>query len=742
MGGHLAGLALSLALSASRGPGTVPSDADRPLSLTRVSRPPTVDDALSGSLADLGTPVTGFRQRTPHDGRPISAETAAYVSYDARNLYVIFVCQENPRDVRAHLTRREDIDLDDTVTVFLDTFHDRRRAYAFSTNPLGVQRDGVVAEGQDVDYSFDTLWSSEGRVTADGFVVRMAIPFKSLRFREEPGQVWGIGFSRAIVHTGEDAYWPYVTDRLEGFVQQLAPLAGPDRVAPSRNLQLIPYGSFSATRALDPGVPAFRRDQTGRAGLDAKIILNSAFTWDLTLNPDFSEVESDEPQVLVNQRFQVFFPEKRPFFLDNAGFFETPEPLFFSRHVADPEVAGRLTGKAGGWAVGVLLSDDRAAGRQAPTAASSGRRTGVGALRVQREIGRQSAIGVLATTRTIGSSFNQVVGVDLRLKIGDTWVLAGQAIRTFDRPTTGAGVDGAAYLASLLRTGRHFTYSSSYLDRSPTYHAPLGFIQRVDIREGGSHAGYSWRPDAGAVLAYGPSVTASAIWNHAHVLEDWSGVVDWSVSLKGASEIRVARTEYSELIQARPLRQHSNLASVYTSPAPWVSFSASYAQGLGANYAPAPGVAPFVGDSRDRSLGITLRPASRLRFDETYLSSTLAVATGGLVPAGVSVYKNHITRSRVHYQFTRPLSLRAILDYNRLSPNPALVAADQKQHLTGDLLVTFLLHPGTAVYLGYNNQYDNLAIDGTAPPRLVRTSAPTLSTGSQVYVKMSYLFRQ
>ncbi len=713
MGGHLAGLALSLALSASRGPGTVPSDADRPLSLTRVSRPPTVDDALSGSLADLGTPVTGFRQRTPHDGRPISAETAAYVSYDARNLYVIFVCQENPRDVRAHLTRREDIDLDDTVTVFLDTFHDRRRAYAFSTNPLGVQRDGVVAEGQDVDYSFDTLWSSEGRVTADGFVVRMAIPFKSLRFREEPGQVWGIGFSRAIVHTGEDAYWPYVTDRLEGFVQQLAPLAGPDRVAPSRNLQLIPYGSFSATRALDPGVPAFRRDQTGRAGLDAKIILNSAFTWDLTLNPDFSEVESDEPQVLVNQRFQVFFPEKRPFFLDNAGFFETPEPLFFSRHVADPEVAGRLTGKAGGWAVGVLLSDDRAAGRQAPTAASSGR-----------------------------PSFNQVVGVDLRLKIGDTWVLAGQAIRTFDRPTTGAGVDGAAYLASLLRTGRHFTYSSSYLDRSPTYHAPLGFIQRVDIREGGSHAGYSWRPDAGAVLAYGPSVTASAIWNHAHVLEDWSGVVDWSVSLKGASEIRVARTEYSELIQARPLRQHSNLASVYTSPAPWVSFSASYAQGLGANYAPAPGVAPFVGDSRDRSLGITLRPASRLRFDETYLSSTLAVATGGLVPAGVSVYKNHITRSRVHYQFTRPLSLRAILDYNRLSPNPALVAADQKQHLTGDLLVTFLLHPGTAVYLGYNNQYDNLAIDGTAPPRLVRTSAPTLSTGSQVYVKMSYLFRQ
>src|SRR5262249_55748286 len=150
------------------------------------------------------------------------------------------------------------IDMDDSVTVFLDTFHDRRRAYVFSANPLGIQRDGVITEGQEVDYSFDTLWDSEGRLTADGFVVRMAIPFKSLRFREAPAQTWGVGFSRSIIHTGEDAYWPYVTDRVEGFVQQLAPLTGPEQVLPLRHLRLVPYGSVSASRVLESDVPGFK----------------------------------------------------------------------------------------------------------------------------------------------------------------------------------------------------------------------------------------------------------------------------------------------------------------------------------------------------------------------------------------------------------------------------------------------------------------------------------------------------
>jgi hypothetical protein len=701
-----------------------------------------VEDFINGLPEESGTRLTGFRQRSPHDGRAVSEDTSAYLSYDQKNLYVVFVCRDDPRNVRAHLSRREDIDLDDNVAVYLDTFHDRRRAYVFSANPLGIQRDGIITEGQDADYNFDTVWYSEGRVTGDGFVVRIAIPFESLRFRDEPPRTWGIGLERLFVRTGEDAYWPYITDRIEGFVQQLAPISGPEEVLPLRHLELIPYGSFTGSRVLDRDVPSFQTTNRARAGLDSKIILNNAFTWDLSLNPDFSEVESDDPQVLVNQRFQVFFPEKRPFFLENAPLFQTPEMLFFSRHVADPEFAARLTGKAGGWAVGGLVSDDRAPDREAPTDTGAGSRAVVGAFRIQREIGRESTIGALTTSRDVGSSFNNVLSVDARLKLSQTWVFSGQATASFDREPDGTRLGGPAYLASLSRTGRHFAFTSSYVERSPKFSAPLGFIQRVDIRQTNNFASYSWRPDGGIILAYGPTVTASVDWNHLGRLQDWSGSAEWSVSLKGQSELKVSRTEYEELIRLQHLRQRSTLASFRTSPVRWFHLFVSYNQGTGASYSPPTGELPFVGEVRDGSFGLTLRPSLRFRFDETYLYSTLASAAASPASVRGTVYTNHITRTRVNYQLTRPLSLRVILDYNNLAPNPSLIAQQQARHLTGDVLLTYLVNPGTALYIGYNNQYDNLEIQATTPPSIVVTGSPTVSTGRQFYIKMSYLLRR
>jgi len=204
--------------------GIVEAQGAVPLRIPRVSRPPKLEDFVSGGTIETQVRVAEFRQRSPGDGTPISQSTSAYLSHDDRNLYVVFVCKADPGTVRAHMAKRENIDLDDTVSVYLDTFRDHRRAYVFSANPLGIQRDGILTEGRtDPDYDFDTQWSSEGRLTPDGFVVEIAIPFRSLRFRNEPGQTWGIALNRHIVHTGEDAYWPYVTDRVEGFVQQMAP---------------------------------------------------------------------------------------------------------------------------------------------------------------------------------------------------------------------------------------------------------------------------------------------------------------------------------------------------------------------------------------------------------------------------------------------------------------------------------------------------------------------------------------
>ncbi|MBE3099214.1 MAG: carbohydrate binding family 9 domain-containing protein, partial [Planctomycetes bacterium] len=362
--------------------GAVPVGAADPpaLRIGRVSAPPRLDEFASGRIPEGYAVVTGFRQREPRDGEPVSQATTAYAGYDERNLYVVFVCKQDPRALRAHLVRREAVMGDDIVGVLLDTYRDRRRSYVFIVNPLGVQMDGISSETSDDDWSFDTLWHSEGRVTPDGFVALMAIPFRSLRFSEARTQAWGISFARILPATNETVFWPYMTRKIQSFGEQMAALDGLEQISPGRNLQFIPYAAGAAARFLDEPAATYASRRDGRIGLDAKVIVKDAITLDFTLNPDFSQVESDEPQVTINQRYEVFFPEKRPFFIENATMFVTPETLFFSRRIVDPRFGGRITGKIGRWAVAGVVSDDRAPGQS------------LGGL--QRESGDRAVVGV------------------------------------------------------------------------------------------------------------------------------------------------------------------------------------------------------------------------------------------------------------------------------------------------------------------------------------------------------------
>src|SRR5207249_11852497 len=234
----------------------------------RVDQPPKLEDFLVPNPQVSGVRVTEFRQREPGDGVPVSVPTTAYVSYDDANLYVVFVCRDDPAKIRAGLTKREEISVDDGVAVYLDTFRDRKRAYLFQTNPLGVQLDGILTEGQDDDYSFDAVWQSEGRLTADGYVVRIAIPFRSLRFPRTPVQSWGIALARFVRRSNEEAYWPLVTKRVAGFVPQFGTLDELRDISPGRNVQAIPYGAFTGARFLDTEVPAFRKATDRRLGPD------------------------------------------------------------------------------------------------------------------------------------------------------------------------------------------------------------------------------------------------------------------------------------------------------------------------------------------------------------------------------------------------------------------------------------------------------------------------------------------
>ncbi len=348
-----------------RGAKPAPLAQVKEIQIPSLARPPKIEEFLNGNARADMKQISDLRQRQPGDGAPASRKTTAYIGYDDKHLYAVFVCQAAPGTLRARMSKREDIMSDDVVGLFLDTYRDRQHGYEFFVNPFGIQADAVLIEGGNDDFSFDTLWYSDGRVTPDGFVASMTIPFKSLRFSAEQAQTWGFGIGRFIPAANESDFWPFVTQKVEGFTQQLGTLQGLESIAPGRNLQLIPYGAFGHSHFLNNpanGTPAFKSQTDYRGGLDAKAVIHDSLTLDVALNPDFSQVESDDPQVTVNQRFEVQFPEKRPFFIENSAYFKTPENLFFSRRIVDPEIGARLTGKLGRWNLGFLGIDDRAPG--------------------------------------------------------------------------------------------------------------------------------------------------------------------------------------------------------------------------------------------------------------------------------------------------------------------------------------------------------------------------------------------
>lgn len=714
------------------------------IAIPRVTVPPTLDDYAAGRPRPDEVGVSAFVQREPGDGVPASQPTEAYLSYDDHHLYVIFVARESdPRDVRASLTRREGFGNDDYVGVMLDTFRDRRRAYLFMANPLGVQLDGVNTDGSDDDYSFDTIWDSDGRLTDFGYVVRMAIPFKSLRFSDQPRQEWGIALARAIRRNNETSFWPYVTRRMASVLPQMALATGIERISPGRNVQIIPYGAFAGARFLDAERPGFTREADARAGGDGKFVLKDAFTVDLTLNPDFSQIESDEPQVTINQRFEVFFEEKRPFFIENASYFSTPINLFFSRRIADPQVGGRITGKSGPWALGGLVIDDRAPGEVLPADdPRAGDRAGVAVLRAQRDLPGQSAIGVLGTTRRFGGDENHVVSFDGRYRLSDTWTASGQAAVSNTRGAEGGSATAPAFLFELDRTGRNWGAFFRYEDFDGDFRAPLGFVQRVDTRRIFPFVRYTWFPEKYGLVSIRPELSGGMLWDHGRTLQDWEVNAELQFELKGQTELQIGYDESMERFGGTEFRKGGLSVSGETAVLKWLELDGSYDRGQEINFFPSAGLAPFLANGDEASLSVVLKPMPQLRLDATYLYTRLSGRDSRAgIAAGDQIVSNHIWRTRGSYQFTRALSLRAIVDYSAVLPDRRFIDLEEEKRFTADILATYMVNPWTAVYAGYTDAYGNVGPDPLFPDRLRPTRSVFNSLGRQLFLKVSYLVR-
>ncbi|HKQ57747.1 MAG TPA: DUF5916 domain-containing protein [Candidatus Eisenbacteria bacterium] len=677
-----------------------------------------VDGALSDSIWTRAAVLDSFTQLEPIEGPRDTTGTRCLLLYDDRYLYVGFRCPADPGSVRAPFLPRQKVGPSDFVGVGIDAYRDRRRmAYFFST-PRGVQADGMIVEGQDDDDAVDFLYNSEGRVTPNGYEVEMAIPFRSLRFPRRNPLTFGFNAIRQVPGTGLQISWAPISSDSGPGVAQIGVLEGIEGIRPGRNLQIIP--SFTASRRGVLAGQGLRYETESRAGGNLKYGVTSSLTADLTVTPDFSQIEADASVVDVNSRFAVFYPERRPFFLEGSDIFRTPIEAVYTRRIADPLYGVKLTGKQGGTSIGVLQARDRSAGTDADFQI----------VRVRQDVFENSTIGILAGSREQSGSFNRDAGLDARFVIRDRWTLAGQGLMSWTRdsvPDPGVTRDGSAWTASLARVSRALDVGVSMSDISPRFSADMGFIPRTDKIEMGMNVAPTFFAKEGSwYQSIVPEIYYKRLHRHGatrHIGPRTDDELGSEIALNLPLSTEVGAGYY------RVFTLHEGRAF------PDQNRGALWAESFRFDAVQAGALVSYGDDVvfEEAVPGRSWRwdAWTDLRFTPQ-LDATLSVLGLQLTRSETDVrYVNAvIPRLRVSYQHNRELALRLIgeIDAQRKYDTAgARVPAETGVRL--DALASYLLRPETVVYLGYGSQLAGSSVRAAQPQR----------TGA--FVKVSYLWQ-
>jgi Domain of unknown function (DUF5916)/Carbohydrate family 9 binding domain-like len=483
---------------------------------TRVDAPPRVDGILDDELYRTLTPVTDFVQQDPDEGKLATEPTFVWILFDATAIYISARCRDSqPSRIVANDMRRDgrNVSQNDNLSIVLDTFHDGRNGFEFLVNSIGGMWDTQITDERDTNRDWNTIWVSRSRRDDEGWTVEMAIPFRSLRYSGSGPQVWGINIRRNVRWKNELSYLSPVPRQYgaRGILRlsQAASLVGLDAPPKALNLDLKPYalGSITADRAQDP---AFANDLDGNAGFDLKYVLAQSLTADFTYRTDFAQVEDDDVQVNLT-RFNLFYPEKREFFLEGQGIFafggaqttsttgttvpsNTPV-LFFSRRiglegstVVPMNLGGRLTGRVGRYTIGMLdvKTDDE------PDASALAANFGV--VRVKRDILRRSYLGVLGTYRSStpeGVSDNSAFGVDANLSFFTNLNVIGYYAET---RTPGADGSERSYRGRLDYDADRLGVQIERLKVGEAFNPDVGFLRRTDFIQNTAQLRVSRRP--------------------------------------------------------------------------------------------------------------------------------------------------------------------------------------------------------------------------------------------------------
>ncbi len=728
--------------------------------------------------------LTGFSQFSPSDGVPAEDSTEVLVWYSATAIHFGVRAFEKHGTPRATLADRDKISADDGVQILIGTFNDGRQAAVFAVNPFGIQADGTILETNQgpqsdfggatyarnpADLSADFVFQSKGMLTPDGYVVEIRIPFKSLKYQAANTQSWGLNVVREVQHSGHEDTWAPARRAGLSFLGQSGTLEGLTDIHRGLVLDLNPELTqrTEGVAAASSGSGWTYTRKSASIGGTARMGVSNNLTLSATANPDFSQIESDAGQLTFDPRQALFFNEKRSFFLEGTEQFSVPHSLMYTRQIVQPVVAAKLAGKISGLNVGILSAIDNGGG----TAQLD--RPLFNLVRLQRDIGTASKLGIAYTSRADGTDYNRVADIDGSYVFGDIYSAQLQYAQSSTKRDTSV-TTAPLWHAGINRNGKHLAFSYSLDGVSEHFITQSGYISRTGVVELGIDQRYTLFGSRRATLealTINPALFSNwryqsfvhsddAIEKKAHLSLNatfrggWNAGIGYFAesygfdpSLYSRYRVQAPDGTTSAFVGTPRIPNSEQFFSFSTPPGAKLSASGFYLWGHDENFFEWASSNIIIG-----IYGVTIRPTEKLR-----VNATLNISSYNRPSDGSTVAKNRIPRLKIEYQIARPIFLRLVGEYDSFytdrlrdesrTGRPLIVggqptASHQSSSFRGDFLFSLQPTPGTVFFLGYGAGYRD-----TRSPAQSFDFPASLGfrgynrTDDAIFLKASYLFR-
>jgi len=716
------------------------------LEVTETARKIKVDGNLDPNEWIGASRADNFVEHTPGDQTKPPVETKAFITYDKDNIYVAFVCYDDPRSIRSTMSQRDHFGPDDNVGFYIDPFGNATWAYIFNVNPYGIQADGLWSANRGSDNSFDMVWESAARITDSGYQVEMSIPFASIRFPTGQEQNWKVDFYRTHPRDTRREYsWAAYDRNQKCWPCQWGTVSGMKDVSPGKGIEIIPsVVSYQSGTRIDPD--NFKNDNIdGEISLNAKYAVSSVITAEAAYNPDFSQVESDAGQIDVNTNFALFYPEKRPFFQEGSDLYFSWINAIYTRSINDPQAAAKISGRANKSSYIYLLARDEHSPMILPFEEGSaylvnGRSTS-NIFRLQRSLGGSSRAGIILTDRRMdGGGSGTLAAFDGEILLTNTiyfqWEFHGTYTRepnnaelsqglegiTFDKGRHTAAFDGESYpghaaLVAIGRGGNTYWLDLTYYERNPTFRADNGFEPNNNYREMQTISRYNFFPNKKAIRRLGFNMFTRTRWNFEKYKK--AQFVNFSVNadMIGQTFVETNLQYGTENLRGVDFDRIWSLTfngSSNPNNRLGVEFYGRYGDQIARRENP-----PVLGKQTNLAGSIYFKPIDRIRIEPS-----IEFAHSRQKDTNEELFKGYITRTRVDYQMTRSLSLRFITEYS-----------DFSNSWTVEPLLTYRINPFSLFYIG--STFDYAEYENPDDP-FAATS--TRLASRQLFMKLQYLF--